>query len=169
MRVIAIAVVFMGLQACGSGTQETFEPGTGASVSDATLFGLTANDASWTFYKRSSTPITRSSAPHPESRALVRYNTQAATQLDAAGKVKSGAAFPDSSVIVKELSNGTAVSTYAVMLKMRNSSSAGPGGWIWAEFGPGGAVKFSTTARGAACTSCHNPGIDFTRMNDSHP
>ena len=79
--------------------------------------------------------MARDSRPHPESHALVRYNLRAATQLDASGKVRSGAVFPDSSIIVKELSNGTTVSVYAVMMKVRGSSSAGFDGWIWAELG----------------------------------
>ena len=138
-------------------------------MSDATLYAAVRGDSSWTFYKRSATPITRSSQPHPESRALVRYNARAATQLDAAGKVRSGASFPDSSIIVKELSNGSTLATYAVMMKLSGSASAGPGGWIWAEFGPTGTVKFPTASRGSACTSCHVAGTDYTRMNDSHP
>ena len=169
MKVVVIVCLVVGITGCGGSSQDTFEPGTGPSVSDAALFALSAADASWTFYKRSPTPITRASQPHPESRALVRYNARAATQLDATGKVRAGAVFPDSSVIVKELSNGTTISTYAVMMKVAGSASAGPAGWIWAEFGQGGSVKFPTASRGSACTSCHGPGIDYTRMNDSHP
>lgn len=169
MRLLVLASLLIGAAACGGDSQGSFQPGTGPAVSDATLYSLLPADASWAFYKRSPTPIVRSSAPHPESHALVRYNARAAAQLDAAGKVRTGASFPDSSIIVKELSNGSTVSTYAVMMKLNGSTSAGPGGWIWAEFGPTGAVKFSTASRGSACTSCHVAGTDYTRMNDSHP
>ena len=113
--------------------------------------------------------MARDSRPHPESHALVRYNLRAATQLEASGKVRSGAVFPDSSIIVKELSNGTTVSVYAVMMKVRGSSSTGFDGWVWAEMGPTGVVRYSTAGRGGACSSCHSSGIDYTRMNDSHP
>ena len=109
MRLCSLALALFGVIGCGGASQQSFEPGTGPSVSDATLYTSTRGDSSWTFYKRSATPITRSSQPHPESRALVRYNARAATQLDAAGKVRSGASFPDSSIIVKELSNGSTV------------------------------------------------------------
>jgi hypothetical protein len=27
--------------------------------------------------------------------------------------------------------------------------------WLWAEFSPVGAVEYSVSNRGAACTSCH--------------
>ena len=154
---------------CSSDPLKGLAPGTGAPVSDAALFALSRGDQSWSFYKRSATPIVRSSRPHAESQALVRYNARAATQLDAAGKIRSGASFPDSSVIVKELANGSTLVTYAVMMKLRESASAGRDGWIWAEFDPTGTVTYSTTGRGGACSSCHSSGIDYTRMNDSHP
>ncbi|MEO7363017.1 MAG: cytochrome P460 family protein [Gemmatimonadaceae bacterium] len=169
MKSFGVALVLVGIVGCAADPQESFVPGTGPSVSDATLYSLMQSDASWTFYKRSATPIARTSQPHPESRALVRYNSRAATQLDAVGKVRSGALFPDSSIIVKELSNASTLVTYAVMIKMPGSASAGPGGWVWAEYGPTGSVKFPTASRGSACTSCHVAGTDYTRMNDSHP
>jgi hypothetical protein len=154
---------------CSSDPLKGLAPGTGPAISDAALYALIQPDPSWAFYKRSAAPIARTSHPHPQSHALVRYNARAATQLDAAGKVRAGAVFPDSSIIVKELSNGTSVSTYAVMMKVRGSSSAGFDGWIWGELGPTGSVSYSTAGRGAACASCHSSGIDYTRMNDSHP
>lgn len=163
---IALAVIVV---ACSIIPAEPLPPVIGPAISDAALYALIPTDAAWMYYKRSSAPLVRSSRPHPQSHALVRYNSFAATQLDANGKVRSGAVFPDSSVIVKELSNGGAIEAYAVMMRLRGSASAGYAGWVWAEFGPDGAVKYSTTGRGGACASCHNAGIDYTRMNDSHP
>jgi hypothetical protein len=169
MKGLVCALVLLVGVGCTSDPLKGLAPGTGPALSDAALYTLVQADPSWTFYKRSATPIARSSHPHPESHALVRYNVRAATQLDATGKVRAGAVFPDSSIIVKELSNGTTLSTYAVMMKVRGSSSAGFDGWIWAELGPGGTVQYSTAGRGAACSSCHASGIDYTRMNDTHP
>ena len=155
--------------ACKNDLLSGLEPGSGPTVSDADLKTLIQANPNWVYYKRSTTPITRSSVPHPEQQALVRFNPQASTQLDASGKVKTAASFPDSSVIVKELSTNGVLGTYAVMMKLRNSASAGFGGWIWAEYERDGRVRYSTSGRGAACSSCHSPGIDYTRMNDSHP
>ncbi len=169
MKSLALVLVLIGTVGCSSDPLKGLAPASGPAVSDASLSALSQTGPTWAFYKRSATPITRSSRPHPESKALVRYNAQAATQLDAAGKVRSGASFPDSSIIVKELSDGSTVVTYAVMMKLRGSSSAGFDGWVWAEFGPNGAVKYSTAGRGGSCSSCHSSGIDYTRMNDSHP
>lgn len=157
------------LASCGSDPLSRLTPGDGPAVSDAALFALSTANGAWSYYKRSPIPIARQSSAHPERTALVRYNALATTQLDADGKVRRGASFPDSSLIVKELSNGSGVATYAVMLKLRSSASAGFGGWVWAEFGPDGAVRYSTSGRGGGCSGCHDVGIDYTRMNDTHP
>jgi hypothetical protein len=155
--------------ACKGDPLAGLDAGTGPTVSDTDLYAFTQTSIGWTYYKNSRTPIVRESAPHPGTSALVRYNPKAATQLDAAGKVRAGASFPDSSVIVKELFNGTATRSYTVMLKRRGSASAGFDGWVWGEYLPGGGVQYSTAGRGAACSACHSVGIDYTRMNDSHP
>lgn len=167
-RAYTLVCILISVIGCKEAPLAGLEVGSGPAVSDAELFARTSSPGGWVFYKFSPAPIVRSSTPHPESRALVRYNAVAATQLDAAGKVRAGASFPDSSVIVKELSN-TTIETYAVMMKLRGSASAGFGGWIWAEFDRTGGTKYSTAGRGAACTACHSSGIDYTRMNDSHP
>jgi len=168
-NVVSLLLLLLAVVSCKSDPLKSLAPGTGPAVSDASLFTLSQSAATWKFYKNSTTPVTRASGPHPEPKALVRYNAIAATQLDANGKVRAGASFPDSSVIVKQLSSGTTVSTYAVMMRLRGSASPSFDGWIWAEFGPTGSVKYSTSARGASCYSCHSAGIDYTRMNDSQP
>jgi len=166
---VSLATVLL-VVACKEDPLKNLAPGTGPAVSDADLVVLIQPTASWVYYKNFTTPFGKaSSSPHPEPFIRVRYNTRAAMQLDAGGKVKVGVVFADSSVIVKELSDGTTVSTYAVMMKLNGSSSAGFGGWIWAEYGPGGATRYSTASRGGACSSCHSSGIDYTRMNDTHP
>ena len=169
MRCLVPVVLALGALGCSIIPSEALPPVTAPAVSDAALLALIPVDASWSYFNRSPIPIVRSSRPHPQSHALVRYNAIASTQLDASGRVRSGAVFPDSSIIVKALSNGGAVETYAVMMRLRGSASAGYGGWIWAEFGPDGAVKYSTAGRGASCAPCHSTGIDYTRMNDSRP
>jgi hypothetical protein len=157
--------------ACSHDPLEGLVPGTGPAVTDDDLKTLIRSDIGvWRYFANATTPIARaSSSPHPETLLRVRYNTLASTQLDANGRVKPGAVFPDSSVVVKELYTGSAITTLAVMMKLNNSSSAGFGGWIWAEYTPSGTVRYSTTGRGGACSNCHSSGIDYTRMNDTHP
>lgn len=160
----------LALAACADDPLKGLEPGTGPAVTDDALMTLSDAQVAWKYFKNSPALISRAStSPHPETTIRVRYNVFASTQLDANGRVKAGAVFPDSSVIVKELYNGTTLSTYAVMMKLNGSQSAGFGGWIWAVYGTGGSVQYSTAGRGGACSSCHANGIDYTRMNDSHP
>jgi hypothetical protein len=155
--------------ACSNDPLEGLVPGTGPAVSDEDLKTLMKTGL-WVYFGNSGTPIARAStSPHPETMLSVRYNQFAATQLDANGRVKAGAVFPDSSVIVKDLRGSSGLTTtLAVMMKLNNSSSAGFGGWIWAEYTPAGVVRYSTAGRGGACSQCHSSGIDYTRMNDTH-
>ena len=166
--------ILLGLIAISAGCAEDplkgLEPGTGPAVSDADLKMLSQPAGVWAYFENVHATIARAStSPHPETVIRVRYNTFAATQLDAIGRVKAGAVFPDSSVIVKELYNGATLSTTAIMMKLNGSQSAGFGGWIWAVYAADGTVQYSTAGRGGACSSCHSSGIDYTRMNDSHP
>ena len=143
------------------------------TVSDASLYMLIKSTASYTFYKNSSDTLAKNSGTsgHTEPKIRTKYNSKAATQLDAGGKVRATPSFPDSSLIVKEIINadGT-LSYYAVMFKMSTAVNADAGGkWVWAKIGPTGSALYSTELKGAGCTGCHASAFDFTRMNDSHP
>lgn len=85
----------------------------------------------------------------------VSLNATAARTLQN-GRLPANAKFPDGSIVLKEIrSTATASPTvYAVMLKDSGNPLAG-NGWLWAEYGPAGAVTFSVSNRGSACTSCH--------------
>ena len=138
-------------------------------LTDADVSSAARASAGWTYYKRSLDTLPRTAGSgHGETRLRTRYNAVAAAQLDANGKVRSGASFPDSSLIVKELYSGSALSRFAVMMKVRSSPNAA-GGWLWAYYSPEGATQISIASKGGSCASCHAGGVDFTRMNDSHP
>jgi hypothetical protein len=171
MKRMTFLVLAALVAACAEDPLEGLEPGTGPAVPDETMKSIAQNTAvPWKYFGNSPALIARaSSSPHPETTIRVRYNPFAAGQLDAGGRVKSGALFPDSAMVVKELYNGTTLSTTAVMYKMNGSRSAGFAGWIWAVYGADGTVQYSTAGRGGACSKCHSSGIDYTRMNDSHP
>ena len=72
------------------------------------------------------------------------------------GRLPAGGAFPDGSVIFKEIQPraGAPATTYAVMYKDARNATAGSG-WLWAEFGPDGSVQYSASNNGGACISCH--------------
>lgn len=106
-----------------------------------------------------------SSAHQPLIRVVLNAVAAGALQN---GRLPPGTAFPDGSVIFKEvLSSSRVVSVDAVMYKDRTNTNAG-NGWLWAEYRPDGGVDFSMTNRGSACTGCHSlaqgPQNDFVRI-----
>ena len=145
-------------------------PGGTPEITDAALSALARAATGWTYYRNRPDTLLRSvQSGHGEARLRTRFNARAASQLDANGKVRAGASFPDSSLIVKELIIGNVLSRYAVMYKLRSSAHAGTGGWVWAYLAPDGSPQIGIAGRGAACQGCHSAGIDHVRMNDSHP
>lgn len=139
------------------------------SISDAELYAMQAAPDGWTFFGHTTDTLAGGSTTAHEPRIRVRYNRRAGTQLTPTGRVAVGALFPDSSLIVKELYTGSTLTTIAYMFKLGRAENASSSGWIWSETDGRGAVKISASRKGTGCVGCHAAGIDFTRMNDSHP
>ena len=172
-RAVACLFLLFGV-ACGGSDSTSPAPAAGSdpvfSVTDAQLKALVGARAGWTYYKKKADTLARSPVSgHSESRLRTQYNPTAAAMLDAGGKVRAGVTFPDSSIIVKELIDGSSLSTIAVMMKLAKSPQAGPSGWVWGYYRPNGDVRNSVDQRGGSCAGCHSSGIDYSRMNDSHP
>jgi hypothetical protein len=168
---VAFLLLCLTLAACSSADDDTpMNPGNVAELTDADVSARARATAGWTYYKNRPDTLLRSQGSgHAEARLRTRFNAIAATQLDAAGKVRSGASFPDSSLIVKELIIGGTLNRYAVMFKARGSVNASSGGWLWAYYAPDGSTQIGIAGKGGACQGCHSAGIDGVRMNDSHP
>ncbi len=175
MKIFAVvAVIIFVLSACQEEEGTPVTPAeSSVTVTDASLYALIKSTAGRTYYKNSADTLAKNSGTsgHSEPKIRTWYNAAAASQLDASGKVKSSPAFPDSSLIVKEIINGDGtLSYYAVMMKMRSAANGDANGkWVWAKLGPLGSADYSVDLRGAGCTGCHASAFDFTRMNDSHP
>ena len=140
-------------------------------VADADIYNLAKATTGFTYYKNTPTAIDKASGSgHSQPLLRTRYNTKAATQLDANGKVISSPNFPDSSLVVKELLNAdSTIALYAVIMKLRNAANADTNNWIWSILDASGGVGYPVANKGAACISCHSPGLDFTMMNIAHP
>ena len=159
-----------GSSPAAPGVTGTGTAGTTAQLTDADVSARALASGGWTYYKRSLDTLVRAGGSgHAESRLRTRFNVAAATQLDANGKVRVGAVFPESSLVVKELYSGSTLSRFAVMMKVSGSPNASTGGWLWAYYGTDGATQISISAKGGGCAGCHASGLDFTRMNDTHP
>jgi hypothetical protein len=78
----------------------------------------------------------------------------------------AGSAFPDGSIIFKQIRMSGQTVLYAVIYKDRDNPLAG-NGWLWAEYSPTGSVAVSIATRGSGCTGCHSleqgPLHDFVR------
>jgi len=154
----------------GSGGDSPINPVVPAAFTDADLSARARAASGWTYYKNRPDTLLRSAGSgHAEARLRTRFNAVAAALLESNGKVRVGASFPDSSLIVKELFIGGSLSRYAVMMKLRGSANASAGGWLWAYYAPDGSTQIGIGGKGGACVGCHSTGVDYTRMNDSHP
>lgn len=164
--ILLLVVVFLS---CKDEGQET----TPARVStDADLFTLITRTQPFTSYRLfpnadsvTSGTLNGSTAHQPTVR--VSMNAAAFGVLQN-GMLPSGVAFPDGSIIVKEIRTSGQTTLYAVLYKDRGNAVAESGsGWLWAEYFPDGRVAFSVTTRGNGCISCHSreqgPQHDFVR------
>lgn len=125
------------------------------------------SSASYTFYQGGAILSAASASPHGSFK--LKFNATAAAALDSTGELPAGNSFPNGSLLVKEVYNGTSLSLYAVMKKSPGDNNAGSG-WVWAEYEPGGSVVFSAGKRGDGCISCHSgtPNRDLVRTFDLH-
>lgn len=170
--------LLLSLAACGADTAGPDDGGSTAmppdddgpvALTDAQVYARAMAAGTWTWYKNSPDTLSPGgNSPH-FARLRTRFNVHAATQLDAAGKVKEAILFPDSSIIVKEVYQNGVLALVAVMLKAGGDPNAGHGDWLWGEYRAGGQVVHSITQDNGSCHNCHITGIDHTRMNDSHP
>lgn len=141
-----------------------------STTTEAALYMLGKSPAGFTFYKNSPDTLSKGgNSGHPDAFLRTRYNSIAAKYLDANGKVKAGTVFPDSSLIVKELFTNKELTTYVFLFKKKGDTNADANGWVWAETSPSGTATYPAGNKGAGCTGCHGTGIDYTRMNDTHP
>ena len=146
----------------------TVDPNTG--ITDKALFELVTNSGLFYYQNNASYIASDPSSPH-DKFMRVNFNAKASSALGPDGKLPPGVTFPDSSLIVKEISSTQAGSLklYAVMYKMPKASNAGSG-WVWAEYKPGGSVASGAGNKGSSCISCHSGGKqrDLVRTFDLH-
>ena len=128
------------------------------SDEDSLLYQDVVATAVFSWYKNDPTIVASSSGSGHAGYFRVRFNNIAVAAFDSSGKLPLGSVFPEGSIVVKELFNSASsadLREYAVMKKAPGSSNS-EGGWLWAEYEPGGGVKYSTTNKGSSCVGCHS-------------
>ncbi len=139
---------------------------------DLRLYELALNTAgfSWFENKDDRLPQTQGSG-HSESHLRTRYNDIASQVLDSEGRIQADTTFPEGSLVVKELYEGSRLATYAILLKDGQSAAADQNGWIWGYLYSNGEVREPAANKGSGCRSCHSqPGnIDYMLMNKAFP
>lgn len=137
------------------------------------IFEIAKQTSGYTWYKRSDVYLARNvKSGHAEPLERTRYDATAATQLDANGKVKEGAVFPEGSTIVKELvTSDRVINGYALMIKRKADPSADADGWVWGYVTAAGAERHPLASKGNGCIDCHSIAghINRTLMNVSNP
>jgi hypothetical protein len=140
---------------------------------DKELYELAKETSGFVWYKNTSTLLSKSSGSgHPQTSLRTRYNSTAATKLDANGKIIANATFPEGSLIVKELyENASSLTRYAILYKKSDSPFADAKGWVWGYINADGKVTEAASNKGKACISCHNQSdnIDYMLMNKFFP
>jgi hypothetical protein len=131
----------------------------GVVVSDATLFGMAQTVSSFTYYKLNTDTLSAA----PQSPHLffvrVRFNPKAANAMNDSASALKEQAFPNESMIVKEVysTKGGSLQRYEIMYKLKNAANNGSG-WVWSELAPDGSPFVSSALKGSQCVSCHSDG-----------
>lgn len=126
------------------------------ALNDDNMFQLITTQ-NFTFYKNNSDRLQAVSASAHGGYIRTSFNSIALSVLDSTGVLPEGTEFPDSSIVLKEVYDGTTdgLNLYAVMMKLPDHPNQS-GGWIWSEYGPSGKVIISIAEEGDACVSCHS-------------
>lgn len=139
-----------------------------STSADKELYDETVN-SSYTYYQNNNT-ILNAAGNSPHGSFKLKFNGTAQSALDSTGKLPTGSAFPNGSLIVKEVyAGGSSLSLYAVMKKSPGNANAGSN-WLWAEYNPGGETVVSISNKGSGCIGCHSGNVnrDLTNSFDLH-
>lgn len=172
MKQTIIVVLLLSLFVGCKEEEQSPAQSTGTEVTDAQLYHVVQNTTKAAFYKNSTDTIAGNSGGAHPGKILVWYNAKAKEQLDASGKVKSGASFADSSLVVKEIFNANTMQRthIAILFKLSSASNAGAGNWVWSELDGSGSALFSAKDKGTGCVGCHAANsFDYTLTNSAHP
>lgn len=93
--------------------------------------------------------------PSPHGPFKLRFNITAQSALDSTGKLPEGAAFPEGSIVLKEVYNAGTISYYVAIKKSSKHENAA-GNWLWYGFYNDGSIKYNPADKGINCINCHS-------------
>lgn len=151
--VAGMAAGIMLVNSCSDDDDENQLP----SISDSELFAKANTTTGFKYYKNVPDTLPSNNDNAHNLFIRTRFNDIALTAMPADVSTLNGSAFPENSVVVKEVYNskGGPLVLYAVMLKSSAYSNSASG-WVWAELSPNGSAVYSASNKGAACISCHS-------------
>ncbi len=133
------------------------------------LYNMAKSASGFTWYKNSSAFLSKSSGSgHSFPLLRTRYNANAASKLDANGKIIAGSVFAENSLIVKELnSDASTLERYAILYKKPGHADADENGWVWGYINADQSIASPSADKGSACKGCHSQSdnIDYMLMN----
>ncbi|MEZ5198530.1 MAG: cytochrome P460 family protein [Bacteroidales bacterium] len=140
---------------------------------DKELYDMASSSSGYTWFENSSAYLDKSSGSgHNYPFLRTRFNATAASRLDSTGRIYADTTFPEGSMIVKELYDGSkGLERYAILYKQSNNSNADANGWVWGYINSDETVAVSATEKGNACIGCHTQAgnIDYMLMNKFFP
>ena len=124
-------------------------------------------ESGFVYYQGGGVLQAKGGSPHGPFK--LKFNGTAQTVLNSNQELPTGNTFPNGSILVKELYNGTTLNLYVVM-KKDDSNKYAEQGWLWAEYDTDGEVVYSVGEKGSSCISCHTatPNRDLIRTFDLH-
>jgi len=163
-RYLLVLLLFSSITFLSQCEKDEADP---SGIDDDTFFAMVQNN-NFVYYKGSSA-LLNAAADSPHGSFKLRFNAKAASVLDASGKLPSGAKFPDSSIVLKEVYSGNTLQLLVPMMKFPSHNKSASG-WLWAEYGPSGKVVYALKKKGSTCTSCHGGSTnrDLVRSFDLH-
>ena len=170
LNAMKVAIATMIFIAFGAISCKHPIPATGI---DKELLLLAKEPTGFNWYKDDPAYLSKSSGSgHNFGYLRTRFNAAASTMLDSNGKVKAGSAFPEGSMIVKELSHdASSVGRFAILLKRTGHGAADERGWIWGYVNSDETVADAASNKGYGCVGCHKQegNIDYILMNKFFP
>ncbi|MCC6371214.1 MAG: hypothetical protein IT236_09440 [Bacteroidia bacterium] len=117
------------------------------AYSDAALVDSCLNQTHRYYKNDSQTLLAGNKGPHGTFK--LRFNSIAYAALTNNGKLPDKGTMPEGAMVIKDVYDGTKLSSYAFMYK-RN------GNWLWGEANANKDITYSVKMDASICTSCHS-------------